>query len=474
MEVTNLNDSGSGSFRACAEGSGARTCIFRVGGTIMMQSPIQISSPNITVAGQSAPGGGILLSGQNDPGEGLMIHTHDVVVRYIRVRMGLNSARPPGSQSGSPIWLGNGDVYNVVVDHCSFSWTTDENVTFWMNTPGVANRKISIQWSTIGEGLSGHSTDLITGSSVGLFNQETDIDIHHNFWADSSHRRPLLKNTSTRLVNNVIYNSGFYSTQALGGITLDVIGNLYREGSMVDGVHEIQLSEVSSGDGPSGAPSVYLAGNKGWNQQNSLGDQWLMAARVSGENGGETGPATGFQRSSAMAAETFPIQADDVNNLESLLLPATAAQPVGASQGLNCTGNWVINRDAVDARLVSEYNAGTGSVPTGQPVFPTIAAGTPCAESLHDGIPDAWKIAKQLITTDAGLYKTIAANGFTYLENYLNGTDPNTLVTAQVWKPAAERLRRTLVNVASGLWMGRPFFGLSMIENLCSRSRPNC
>jgi len=118
MEVTNLNDSGSGSFRACAEGSGARTCIFRVGGTIMMQSPIQISSPNITVAGQSAPGGGILLSGQNDPGEGLMIHTHDVVVRYIRVRRGLNSARPPGSQSGSPIWLGNGDVYNVVVDHC--------------------------------------------------------------------------------------------------------------------------------------------------------------------------------------------------------------------------------------------------------------------------------------------------------------------------------------------------------------------
>ena len=433
----------------------------------MMQSPIRIMSPDITVAGQSAPGGGILISGLNDSGEGLMINTHDVVVQYIRVRMGLNTSRPPGSQSGSPIWIGNGDVYNVVVDHCSFSWTTDENVTFWMNTPGFANHNISIQWSTIGEGLQGHSTDLITGSSVGLFDQETDIDMHHNFWANSSHRRPLLKNKSTRLVNNIIYNSNFYSTEALGGIVLDVIGNLYREGSLIDGVHEIQLSEVDSGDGPSGTPSVYLAGNKGWHQLNSQGDQWVMAARVTSENGSETGPApSNFQRSSPAASEKFPIRVDDVNNLESLLLPMTAAHPVGASQGLSCTGGWLMNRDAVDARLVEDYNAGAGSIPTSQNDvggFPTIAAGTPCAESLHDGISDAWKISKQLSTTDAGLYKAIAPNGFTYLENYLNGTDPNTLVIARVVSPASGRLRNPLVELASQLWMARLPLGSGFI-----------
>jgi len=433
----------------------------------MMQSPLRITSPYITVAGQSAPGGGILINGLNDSGEGFMINTHDVVVRYIRVRMGLNSARPPGSQSGSPIWIGNGDVYNVVVDHCSFSWTTDENVTFWMNTPGMANRKVSIQWSTIGQGLAGHSTDLITGSSVGLFDQETDIDIHHNFWADSSHRRPLLKNTSTRLVNNIIYNSNFYSTQALGGISLDVIGNLYKEGSMVDGVHEIQLSEVSSGDGPSGSPSVYLAGNKGWNQVNPQSNQWLMAARISGENGSETGPATGFQRSSPMPAEQFPIQANDVNTLEDLLLPSNAFRPVGASQGLDCNGNWVVNRDAVDARLVSDYFAGTGQIPTSQNDvggFPTIAAGTPCTSTAHDGLPDAWKAKYGFSAADTTMANATTMNGFTYLENYLNGTDPTALVMAHFARPTLGD-RNSLADVAVALLSARLQFSTGFMEN---------
>ncbi|MFQ5924112.1 MAG: hypothetical protein ACE5M4_14840, partial [Anaerolineales bacterium] len=89
IEVTNLNDSGSGSLRAAVEASGPRIVVFRIGGTITLQSTLKITNPFITIAGQSAPGGGITLKSSPSYGdETLAIQTHDVIIRYIRVRSG--------------------------------------------------------------------------------------------------------------------------------------------------------------------------------------------------------------------------------------------------------------------------------------------------------------------------------------------------------------------------------------------------
>jgi len=135
-----------------------------------------------------------------------------------------------------------------------------------------------------------------------------------------------------------------------------------------------------------------------------------------------------WERSTPLPSQQHPITADDVNNLENILFPT-----VGASQRLDCNGNWVPNRDAVDTRLINEYKAGTGIIPTSENDvggFPSIDPGTACVDSDHDGIPDAWETAHGLNPNDPSDAQKTAPNGYTYLENYLNGTDPS--VTAEM------------------------------------------
>jgi hypothetical protein len=112
-----LNDSGAGSLRAAVQASGPRFVIFKTGGTITLSSTLNVSNPYITIAGQTAPGGGITIKGAD-----FNIATHDVIVRYLTFRRG-----PGGENHGVSIYKHNSnDVYNIIVDHCSISWGTDE------------------------------------------------------------------------------------------------------------------------------------------------------------------------------------------------------------------------------------------------------------------------------------------------------------------------------------------------------------
>jgi hypothetical protein len=120
-------------------------------------------------------------------------------------------------------------------------------------------------------------------------------------------------------------------------------------------------------------------------------------------------------------APSVPIVADPESNLDSVLLPT-----VGNSQVIDCNGNWVNRRDSVDVRIITQYqdNSPGGYFTTADSTHsnPSVAAGTACTESLHDGIPDQWKSAQGPSATDPNLYKTTAPNGYTYLENYINGS----------------------------------------------------
>src|SRR5215207_4718821 len=267
IEVTNLNDSGSGSLRACVEAQGPRICVFRVGGTITTQSKIIVRNPYLTIAGQTAPGGGITLrAAQSYHEEPLIISTHDVIIRYVRFRAGA-SAVPNSSRRSMTVNFG---AYNVIVDHCSFSWATDQPLLL---IDGV--RDVTIQWSIISEGLARsthfedgsfkeHSTGLsVSGKNYNSTAQTGNITIHHNLLAHNGGRNP--QNAGYGLedvVNNVIYNwggQGFTTHDLQANVPSNIVGNYFKKGVNTTGA-EIRASHVN--DLMSG-PRIYVMGNLG-------------------------------------------------------------------------------------------------------------------------------------------------------------------------------------------------------------------
>jgi pectate lyase len=157
IEVTNLNDSGAGSLRACMLATGPRTCVFRVGGTINLLSSLRITKPYLSLAGQTAPGGGILLSGKDSSENMVVIATNDVIFRYIRVRKGYNGGCD--DECGANIIMGV-ESYNIIVDHTSSTWNQDEGIG---NSASV--RAVTISWNLVGEGIRStaewHSTGIL-------------------------------------------------------------------------------------------------------------------------------------------------------------------------------------------------------------------------------------------------------------------------------------------------------------------------
>src|SRR3984893_14905794 len=129
-EVTNLDDSGEGSLRACVESSGPRTCIFRVAGIITQHSDLTVNNPFLTIAGQTAPGE-IILGGQGNKGDTLRVSTHDVVIRYVTISPD-DAGTPSGPRTGT-VGFGiiNGDNYNIVLDHVSSRWAGNK---LWITT----------------------------------------------------------------------------------------------------------------------------------------------------------------------------------------------------------------------------------------------------------------------------------------------------------------------------------------------------
>jgi hypothetical protein len=149
LVVTNLNDSGPGSFRWACEQGGARIIVFNVSGIIQLKSPVSIRAPYITIAGQSAPGDGVCIAG-----ESILIDTHDVIIRFMRFRRGATEVtrRDDG--------LGGNGVGNIIIDHVSASWGLDENMSMYRHVydrEGKADKlptvNVTIQNSIFSEAL---------------------------------------------------------------------------------------------------------------------------------------------------------------------------------------------------------------------------------------------------------------------------------------------------------------------------------
>ncbi len=204
IKVTNLNKNGEGSFKEALLATGPRIIVFEVGGTIQIDDSIGIRNPFVTIAGQTAPSPGITLRGAT-----LVIATHDVLIQHIRVRTGDQGGVPATNRDAlqiEPPYSG-GDVYNVVVDHCSLSWGVDENISIWSTDKGDVH-DITISNCIISEALydsihpeGPHSMGIIIGPRT------EKISLIGNLISYCKDRVPYIRSKSVVVANNYIYKS---------------------------------------------------------------------------------------------------------------------------------------------------------------------------------------------------------------------------------------------------------------------------
>ncbi len=422
IKVTNLSDSGVGSLRACVEASGPRTCVFTTGGTITLSSPLTITNPYITIAGQTAPGGGITLK-KASGGELFLVKTHDVIVRYLSVRPG-----PGGENHGYQIASNGGAVYNVVVDHNSISWGVDSNIETWYRVYDT-----TISHSLISEGLNCsthskgcHSKGLMVcgykGSESGGVGS-SNISILNNVLAHNSDRNPLMQLCgNAQVMNNTTYNAQYtFSHQQLncpsGASYVNWINNYHKKGPSSESTSDLKIIPEDSGTWYPGY--AYLKGNIG---PSRTSDSLPDANWVSVKSGGDS--ATILKTTPADGPSVATTTAQDAYN------QLLAERGVGNSAGLTCDGTWVARRDAIDERVLSDVKNGTGKIidsPADVGGWVTIDPGTSCVDSDNDGYPDAWEMKYFGALGRGSLVNSLDdldQDGYTDLEEYLNGTDP--------------------------------------------------
>lgn len=240
-KVTNLNDSGAGSLRECVEASNPRVCIFETSGTIVLQSRLRAREPYLTVAGQTAPAPGIMLTCDR-----FTIEDHDILIQHIAMRIGEQERCGVGTTA--PDQRDNlviestsaaGGTYNVVIDHVSSTWGIDENISTYKNGSHPATDSITIMDSIIAEGFiysehsePKHGMGLLIGDDV------TNVSVLRNLFAHNNERNPRVKQgASVEVINNVSYNYGSFANGKVANMTSssgsgananfgDFIGNL--------------------------------------------------------------------------------------------------------------------------------------------------------------------------------------------------------------------------------------------------------
>lgn len=398
IAVTNLDDSGPGSLRAAIAEEGPRIVVFRVGGTIELQSRIDIEHPYITIAGQTAPGGGITL--KNHPSvihSPLRILTHDVVIRYIRSRPG-----PSEEESDVLDALTIADGYNIVIDHSSFSWGSDEVFNIWYDVHNV-----TIQWSIIAEGLhesthpeGGHSNGMLIGSEG-----SGEISIHHNLFAHNRRRNPKVNmHGMADVVNNVVYNARYAMMiqDTYASPAVNYVGNIVIHG--VNSFYDYDVRYFNEGNNP---PAIYVRGNLGTKRPtDDLADYWVVRLEDREYLVDERIEAPQVTTSSACAAY---------------------------HQVLADAGVTVPRRDAVDERLVDEVINRTGQLlndPSEVGGWPELERGEAPIDSDKDGMPDAWEETQGLDPADPDDGVLDAdQDGYTNVEEYLNSLASTTLDT---------------------------------------------
>jgi len=390
--VTNLEDSGPGSLRAAIETKGPRTILFRVSGTIKLAKPLVIREGRVTIAGQSAPGDGVTLRDHM-----LQISADDVVIRYIRSRLGDES-----KTESDAVTVTKGR--RIILDHVSASWSVDETLSASArySESGQGFYDLTVQWSIISESLT-HSLHAKGDHGYGSLIRGgggARISFHHNLWANHSARMPRPGNYDGPDLDpvgaffdfrsNVFYNWGGtrsgYNADKATLAQYNFVDNAYVAGP--------QSTRPIAFDESNVLAKAWFAGNS----MNGVipADPWSLVTGVSPE---------GYRL--AAPVEVAPVASDPAASAyERVLASAGASRP----------------RDVVDARVVSGVRDRTGrQIDSQRDVgsWPALASLPAPRDGDDDGIPDAWERKHGLDPNVADGNRDKNRDGYTNLEAWL-------------------------------------------------------
>lgn len=379
VEVTNLNDSGSGSLRDALKMTGARTIVFKVSGTINCNSYLSIpsGSGDVTIAGHTAPGEGITVKGAE-----MRIQDSNVIIRHMRFRLGDNGGSDSNRDGIKIIAWGGHTVENIIIDHCSISWANDENIDISAADNGYV-RNITIQNNIISENIGTHYGML-------LWKDTKNITIYKNLFAHNSARniRSSTCLSTFEMINNVVY--GFSSaTSPTYENQFDVIGNVYKSNPNLSLKYQTIRLEASTNncpDGQIGLTKAYIADNS------------LDGGKISVSSDLNSYTVNSPTLNSGIAAMSS-------NEVESEVLKSAGAS---------------LFRDAVDKRIINDVINRTGGIKSNSGSYPALATGSAYKDSDKDGMSDEWETNNGLNPNDASDgSKDSNGNGYTNLEEFL-------------------------------------------------------
>ncbi|MCX6315783.1 MAG: pectate lyase [Bacteroidetes bacterium] len=414
--VDNLNDNGAGSFREAVSAKYPRIVVFTVSGTIHLESPVSIKG-DITIAGQSAPGDGICLA--DHP---VSLGGNNIIVRYLRFRMG-DRYQNKGMVNGS----GHDDAFggtrktNILIDHCSLSWSTDEVLSIY------AGDSTTLQWNIIAEPLN-YSYHFETGDKdfehhgYGGIWGGRHLSAHHNLFAHCNNRNPRfdgIRNCPEENVDfryNVIYNWGSNTMYAGEGGNYNIVANYFKYGPSTNKSVRYRIANPGKRDTPPLIPF-----GKWYVQDNYVDDAKLITRNnelgVTIGNGGTEEDKKNILINTPVPAIALP--AETAEQAYSFVL-----QGAGASY----------KRDTMDIRIINDVRNRTGNFvdvqggfPHGTPYEQTIGA-WPALQQLpapadtdRDGMPDDWEKRNKLNPNDpADAAHHSLHSHFTNIEIYLN------------------------------------------------------
>ncbi|MEH6408767.1 MAG: pectinesterase family protein, partial [Leeuwenhoekiella sp.] len=386
--VTNLDDSGEGSLRDGVIKHGPRIILFAISGTIALKSSLDINNPDITIAGQSAPGDGICIKGYP-----FSVKADNVILRYMRFRLGdINKVEGDA--------LNGRDTQNVIIDHCSISWATDENASFYRN------KDFTMQWCIISESLNSSVHSKGDHGYGGIWGG-VRASFHHNLIASNHSRNPRFSGSKTTanskdefvdFRNNVIYN--WQDNSAYGGEngTYNMVNNYYKPGNATI---KSKLERIMNPSEPYG--KFYVSGNFMEGSPTVTADNW---------DGGVQCDNPEATRLTEEISINNNVKTEDAKS--ALLSVITHA---GAS----------LFRDQVDHKVIQSTLTGKphyqeGIIDSQDNIggWPVLKSKPAPLDSDKDGMPDGWEKAHDLDPKSADSSQKTLDKNYSNIEVYLN------------------------------------------------------
>lgn len=425
--VTNLNDSGEGSFRWACEKGGTRTIVFDVSGTVHLKSQLKLRNGNVTIAGQTAPGDGICIADWD-----FVIACPNVIIRYMRFRSSDESGGEPDGLSGF-------DSKNIIIDHCSVSWSVDECCSVY------GNEHMTVQWCLIAQSLR-NSTHAKSAHGYGGNWGGKGATYHHNLLAHHDSRTPRLANRpmyvqkdTSDFRNNVYYNwagNGCYGGE---GMKLNIVNcyykpgpgtQNYKKGKVVDRIAGIGITTNENDGSYMIWGKYFIDGNFNPNARSASEDNWGVGVYPHIDNSlPNYNQAT---RDSIRLKEPMPFMYVTTHTAQ------TAYERVLDYAGASLHRDWVDQLIVSDTRDAKASYTGTKTGDNAQGVidtpydlkprnaaadwspWPELKQGEAKADTDGDGMPDEWETANGLNPNDASDGTIKNAEGYTNLELYLN------------------------------------------------------